>query len=165
MDTTRRSFIVQSSISLATAAVSSSVLTSVLGASEVQAGEKAAKKADPKADATRVFVRAAHHCMETGELCVAHCSKELAQGNVEMAKCNTSVQAMMAVCAAASKLVALGSSQAKKAVELCAAVCKECAEACEEHKAHFGHGMHLECKTCGEACREMEKACKAWLSA
>jgi hypothetical protein len=72
---------------------------------------------------------------------------------------------MMAVCASAMKLVALGSAHAKKAVELCAAVCKDCAEACEEHKAHFAHGMHLECKTCGEACREMEKACKAWLSA
>jgi len=164
MESTRRDFIRQSSVSLAAAAVAGSVFSGFAGLQEVHASEKA-KKADPKKGAAAAFVKAAFHCIETGELCVAHCSKELAEGNAEMAKCNVSVQSMMAVCSAAARLVALGSSQAKKAVELCASACKECAESCEEHKAHFGHGMHLECKSCGEACREMEKACKDWLNA
>jgi len=164
MDSTRRDFIRQSSVSLAAAAVAGSVFSGLLPAEQAQASDKP-KKTESKTAATQAFVKAAYHCIETGELCVAHCSKELAEGNAEMAKCNVSVQSMMAVCSAAARLVALGSSQAKKAVELCAAVCKECAESCEEHKGHFGHGMHLDCKACMEACRDMEKSCKAWLSA
>jgi Cys-rich four helix bundle protein (predicted Tat secretion target) len=157
----RRDFLTQSTFAVAAAALSGAGIASLISA-EVQAGES--KKKDAGGEKLKAFAKAVARCKETGELCLAHCARELSAGNTEMAKCHASVQSMLAVCDAALKLVAVGSAQARKAVELCAAVCKECAESCEEHKAHFSHGMHLECKDCGEACREMEKACKAWLA-
>jgi Cys-rich four helix bundle protein (predicted Tat secretion target) len=162
MSSNRREFLAKSTTSLAAAAFSGTLLSQMIPAAALAADK--AKKGEGKTEASAAFAKAVAHCLETGELCLAHCTKELADGNTEMAKCNASVQAMMVVCQSAVRLVALGSAQAKKAVELCAAVCKECAEACEEHKAHFAHGMHLACKSCGEACREMEKACKAYLA-
>ena len=112
----------------------------------------------------KAFLKAASECIETGDLCAAHCARELADGNTEMGRCNVSTQSMIAVCQATMKLVALGSPQAKKMVELCAAACKECGDACAEHKPHFAHGMHLECKACMEACETMQKACKDYLA-
>lgn len=162
MSSNRREFLAKSTTTLAAAAFSGTLLSQMMP-SVAQAGDKA-KKGESKTDAAAAFAKAVAHCIETGELCLAHCSTELADGNTEMAKCNVSVQSMMAVCQSALRLVVLGSAQAKKAVELCATVCKECAESCEEHKAHFAHGMHLACKACGEACRDMEKACKAYLA-
>ncbi len=159
---TRRDFLSQSSLFIAAAAVSGAGMLNLISAPAL-AGESK-KKDSGKTEKIKVFAKAVSDCLATGELCLAHCARELAAGNTEMAKCSASVQGMMAICEATLKLVALESTQARKAVELCAAVCKECAEACEEHKAHFGHGMHLECKECGEACRAMEKACKAWLA-
>jgi len=157
----RREFLTESTLAFAAAALSGAGIVNLISA-EAQAGES--KKKEAGGEKLKSFAKAVAHCKETGELCLAHCARELAAGNTEMAKCHGSVQSMLAICDAALKLVAAGSAQARKAVELCAAVCKECAESCEEHKAHFGHGMHLECKDCGEACRDMEKACKAWLA-
>ncbi len=157
----RRDFLTQSTLAVAAAAFSGAGIANLISA-EARAGES--KKKDAGVEKVKSFAKAVARCKETGELCLAHCARELAAGNTEMAKCHASVQSMLAICDAALKLVAAGSAQARKAVELCAAVCKECAESCEEHKSHFGHGMHLECKDCGEACRDMEKACKAWLA-
>ncbi len=165
MNTDRRTFLAQTSSAFALASLSGlGAAQALFTAATAEASEK--KSAGPAAsdDKKKAFLKAAADCMQTGDLCVAHCAAELAAGNTEMAKCNTSVQSMMAVCHASMKLVSLESSQAKKMVELCAAVCKDCAEACAEHKPHFSHGMHLACKDCMEACEAMAKACKAYLA-
>jgi hypothetical protein len=72
---------------------------------------------------------------------------------------------MIATVAATQNLVARQSVSAKKLAEACAAVCKECAGACLEHKAHWAHNMHLECKACMEACTACANACAAFIAA
>lgn len=124
------------------------------------AGPAEAKKPaapDPK----RALLDALAKCLQTGEVCQAHCVEELGKGNVSMATCNKRVHEMLAMCRATLSLAALDSTLLPQAAAVCAAACKACAEACAEHKAHFAHGMHLSCKDCMESCQACEKACAA----
>jgi hypothetical protein len=45
-------------------------------------------------------------CGRAGEGCVAHCAKELANGNTAMGKCNLSLHDMLALCSAMLTLAA-----------------------------------------------------------
>ena len=140
------------------------LLTAAAGAAVLAAAATADAKpgADPKPDATAALLAAIADCQRTGELCRAHCAKQLADGDKAFAHCNVAVQAMLATVAAAATVAALGSPQAKQLVTVCSAICKECEDACAEHKAHFAHGMHLECRDCMNACAACEKACAAF---
>jgi Cys-rich four helix bundle protein (predicted Tat secretion target) len=99
-------------------------------------------------------------CIEDGVICQAHCVDELAKGNKEMGKCNRKVHEMLAVCEAMLSLTALKSERAKDLAAVCTKVCQDCADACAEHKAHWGHKMHMECKACHDSCLALIKAIK-----
>lgn len=100
-------------------------------------------------------------CLRTGESCVAHCGLELGRGNTSMAHCNQRVHDMLATCQAMLRLASYNSDLAVALATVCAEACRRCRAACNEHKDHFAHGMHLECKACMEACIECEAACLA----
>jgi Cys-rich four helix bundle protein (predicted Tat secretion target) len=119
----------------------------------------ALKPVVPKADPRAALLAALAECVRTGDACIGHCARELATGEKDMAHCNVAAQAMVAVTTALARVASLDAPAAKKLATLCAEVCKECAAACAEHKAHFAHGMHLECKACLEACEVCQKAC------
>jgi Cys-rich four helix bundle protein (predicted Tat secretion target) len=116
-------------------------------------------------DARMALLDALAICGAKGQLCAAHCQTQLASGAKEFARCAAAVDDMLAVIAATQSLVARRSASARKLADLCAAVCKDCSAACLEHKAHWAHGMHVECKACMEACDACAKACAAFVSA
>ena len=134
------------------------------------AGAAALGRADEKKPAAKVgagpspkeqdVARTASACVAAGETCVAHCTRELAAGNTSMANCNARVHEMLATCRAILSLASSGSSLTKAMAAVCADACKNCAEACAEHKSHWAHGMHLECKACYESCLACEKSCR-----
>lgn len=99
-------------------------------------------------------------CIENGKVCQAHCIEEMAKGNKDMAKCNRTIHDMLAVCEAMHSLVAYKSDRAKELAAVCIKACQVCADACEEHKSHWAHKMHLECKACHEACVAVIKTLK-----
>jgi Cys-rich four helix bundle protein (predicted Tat secretion target) len=101
-------------------------------------------------------------CVAKGTACNAHCQTELAQGAKDFVHCATAVMDMLALVLATQSLVSRQSVNAKKLVDVCAAACRECAAACLEHKAHWAHGMHLECKACMEACNACVTACASY---
>jgi len=101
------------------------------------------------------FAETAVHCALSGELCVQHCSDELAKGEVVFSNCLVASSQMVVVCELVSKLAALKSIRLSETLDACAAACKACKEACDEHKSHWSHGMHLECKACSEHCEKM----------
>jgi Cys-rich four helix bundle protein (predicted Tat secretion target) len=91
-------------------------------------------------------------CEDKAAACQQHCSERLAVGETDFARCSAAVQQMQAVCAAVGKLAALKSVHLGAMLDACLAACKSCKDACEEHKAHWAHGMHMECKECAGAC-------------
>jgi Cys-rich four helix bundle protein (predicted Tat secretion target) len=120
------------------------------------------KPPPPGGDARLALLDALSTCAARSQLCDAHCQAQLASGAKEFARCAAAVADMLAVAAATESLVARRSTSARKLAELCAAVCRECSAACLEHKAHWTHGMHVECKACMEACDACAKACTAF---
>jgi Cys-rich four helix bundle protein (predicted Tat secretion target) len=127
-----------------------------------------AKKPEPKKpDAKKgaAVLASLATCLAKATNCDAHCAMQLANGDKSFVRCAAAVRDMLAVGQATTSLVSRASVNAKKMVELCAAACRECSAACLEHKAHFSHGMHIECKECMEACDACVKACDAYLAA
>lgn len=125
---------------------------------------KVARAADKKKSASPArfaeLIDTTTACIKTGEACLAHCERELAQGNKSMADCNTKVHEMLALTKAMLTLASMGSAEAIKLAPVCAEACHACAQSCAEHREHFSHGMHLECKDCMEACQACDKACQ-----
>ena len=121
----------------------------------------ASSSATPDSKKLTDVAKAAADCLRMGEACLAHCERELATGDNGMAKCSEKVHEMLAVTRAMLTLASMKSPRALEMASLCAEVCRNCADACAEHKEHFGHGMHLECKACMEACQACEKACNS----
>ena len=60
------------------------------------------------------------------------------------------------VCQLALRLLAGNSSQVVSAVELCMALCDECATSCEAYEYDL-------CRLSAEACRQTEKHCSMYL--
>lgn len=131
----------------------------------VAAAKLASADDKKKPDTRTALLEALGACETKGAPCAAHCLAQLGTGAKEFAHCASAVADALAVTAATAGLVARSSPNAKKAVELCLATCKECSAACLEHQAHWAHGMHLECKACMEACDACIKACQAYLAA
>ncbi|HEY1547472.1 MAG TPA: hypothetical protein VGG28_06620 [Kofleriaceae bacterium] len=113
---------------------------------------------DPKAN----LLAALADCIAKGVTCNAHCQTQLAQGNKDFVHCASSVADMLAIVSATQSLVSRQSPTSKKLVEVCAAACRDCSNACLEHKAHWAMGMHLECKACNDACLTCVTACGAF---
>lgn len=59
------------------------------------------------------------------------------------------------ICRVTASFVASNSMFASRMVELCAEICGQCANVCENHKEE-----EQECKACAKICRECEEACK-----
>lgn len=132
----------------------------VLAASDAMAANAKSAKAEKKSP-EQMLIETSIACIQTGELCLGHCMQELGSGNNSMAKCALKVEEMLTLCGSLVKLTSLKSAHAKKIALATADACKECRDACNEHKAHFSHGMHLTCKDCADACEACEKACRA----
>ncbi len=98
------------------------------------------------------FVATLHKCLEKGEACFQHCQEELSGGAREFARCSAAVGQMVVLCDATSRLAAMKASELGSVLDTCLRVCQNCKDACDEHKPHWQHGMHLECKACSEEC-------------
>jgi Cys-rich four helix bundle protein (predicted Tat secretion target) len=153
---------------LATLAVAAQVAAApkVAGANgKVQPPTPKVPVPSPKAAARKALVPLLSDCLVKAQACAAHCERELATGNKEMAACARAVADMLALCGALAPLVARESTLDAKLAAVCADACAACATACNAHAAHFAHGMHLECKACAEACSKCEAACRALAAA
>ena len=136
--------------------------TAVAAAQPKKADKPAPKPKRP--DPRMALLASLTTCLAKATACDAHCLTQLASGDKTFARCASAVRDMLAIGGATESVVARASAQARKLVELCAAACKECSAACLEHKAHWSHGMHVECKECMEACDACAKACDAYLA-
>jgi Cys-rich four helix bundle protein (predicted Tat secretion target) len=103
-------------------------------------------------------VAAAVDCEEKAAVCEQHCLERLAEGDTAFAHCSTSVRQTQAICRATGELATMKSVYTEGLLDLCARACDDCRAACEEHKAHWAHGMHMECKACAEACAALSEA-------
>lgn len=101
------------------------------------------------------FAESVALCALKGELCVQFCEEELAKGAVEFSNCSIASNQMVVVCEMVAKLASMKSVRLSETLDVCSNACKACKESCEEHKAHWQHGMHLECKVCAEHCDKL----------
>ena len=134
-------------------------------APKAPAKQPPAKQPPPKPDLRAALLGSLQTCLAKVQACAAHCDDQLAAGNKDFARCAAAVADMLSIGWATQNMVARRSTLAKKIVEACAAACKECSAACLEHKAHWSHGMHVECKECMDACDACGKSCAAYLAA
>ncbi len=96
------------------------------------------------------LVASATHCVETANVCLAHCLDRLADGDKTMANCARSVTGLIAVCNALVVLAAQHSPLLPRYAAVAAEACKACEDECNKHD-------HPPCKACADAC----KACAA----
>ncbi|MGA1370912.1 MAG: hypothetical protein ACO3Z6_04875 [Pseudomonadales bacterium] len=104
---------------------------------------------------------AAFDCEEKAAVCEQHCLEKLATGDTSFARCSASVRQTQTLCRATAELASMKSVYTESMLDVCARACDDCRAACEEHKAHWAHGMHLECKACAEACAALSDAVAA----
>ena len=160
--TERRAFLGQVGVTLGTAvAAAFAGTTAVAGQATPKPAAKPAGQAPAGGALFTSVQKTSADCVRAGEACVAHCAKELANGNTQMGKCNLSVHDMLAVCSAMLALSSAESPLTKRLASVCADACKACSQACFEHQEHWAHGMHLACKACAESCVACEQACSA----
>jgi Cys-rich four helix bundle protein (predicted Tat secretion target) len=91
---------------------------------------------------------AVNACLDKGRRCMAHCLVTYQEGDLSLADCANKVHEMMAICDGFSYLLSANSEYIKAYANLCAQVCKDCAQECSKHD------HHIECKACEEACEE-----------
>ena len=96
-------------------------------------------------------------CLQTGEVCMAHCLVLLSQGEKEMAACAQSVSELMAVCSALQILALQDSKRTAAMAKVALDVCVACEKECRKHE------KHSQCKDCADACADCAKQCKALL--
>ena len=125
----------------------------ILAATSLSLGSKALAKGH----SSKNLHEALSHCIEKGEVCVEHCIVQLGKGDKSFVKCLREVREMLAVCKATESLVRLGDKEHKRLHAACKTYCKECMDACLEHKSHWTHKMHLECKECHDSCKALLK--------
>ncbi|MGZ4098418.1 MAG: four-helix bundle copper-binding protein [Bacteroidia bacterium] len=82
-----------------------------------------------------------------------HCaSMDLKETGQNMNRCAQLDMECAAVCYAAAQLMSLGSEHSKAICKICADLCNQCAEECEKYDDEH-------CKECAEACRKCAKEC------
>ena len=101
------------------------------------------------------LIASSGECLQTGELCLAHCLMVLADGEKEMAACAQSVNELLAVCSSLQKLAAQNAPSLPKFAKLAAEVCARCEKECRKHEK-----KHKECKDCADACARCVKECQ-----
>ncbi len=144
----RRELLIQSASSISSLAVGVSI-----AGTAAAAPSSPAKAASPNYEK---LIETTSKCITTGQACLSHCQKELAQGNKVMAECLQSVLELVATCESLQKLASYGSVYTKEQAQLSAKVCGDCAKICEKHAHHMAP-----CKACMDACKDCEKACQA----
>lgn len=95
-------------------------------------------------------------CIQTGNLCLAHCLVALGDGEQDMAACAQSVNQMLSVCTALAALASQDSKYLRDTAKLAANVCKDCEIECKKHAE-----KHEACNACMEACQACRKECEA----
>ncbi len=136
-----------------------------LAESEAFAADTAAKtpgaaKRRPMSAELKAVLTAAHDCVKTSSVCLAHCQFQLANGDTSLGDCQKNVMNVMAVCEALTKLAAYNNANEahlKAFAKVCAGFCDDCAKACEMHTSH-----HIECKECYDSCKACAKACEKY---
>jgi len=98
---------------------------------------------------------AASDCVRAGEICLEHCLSVLRSGDTSMARCSTTVDAMLALCRATEALAMQDAPYLKGVAATCAKACRDCEAACKEHAAH-----HEPCRRCMETCQKCAAACE-----
>jgi hypothetical protein len=95
-------------------------------------------------------------CLQCAFIC-NHCASSCTQEkNIEMlAKCIQLDMECSAICYAAAQLMSLNSSHAKALCRLCAEICEECGRECSKHDHEHCRVCADMCKKCAAACREM----------
>ena len=101
------------------------------------------------------LIETASACIQTGELCEAHCFRQLAAGDTSLAQCAASVNLMLPMCRALVTAAAQSSPRLKDIAKSCGLVCRDCEAACKPHAGH-----HEICRQCMEACRACATACE-----
>ena len=128
--------------------------TSAVAAVTILAGNLSAKS-HKKESSKHLAIDAALDCSTEAKICLAHCIKEMGDGNKTLAACATSVQTVIAGCEAFVSLAASGSSYAKQMADMCIKMCADCQKECEKHAKH-----HEECASCAESCKSCIAALK-----
>ncbi|MBI5814759.1 MAG: four-helix bundle copper-binding protein [Nitrospinae bacterium] len=106
------------------------------------------------------LISEAVECMKRGELCLHHCFTSFAAGDTALAACASSVNDMLAFCAATVKIAANESKYAKEAVATCMKICQDCENECRKHEK-----KHATCKDCADSCAKCVAECKNILAA
>jgi Cys-rich four helix bundle protein (predicted Tat secretion target) len=138
--------------------------SAVIWSDRAWGGAKAPTLTFDKADVLtklRELASLTSECALAGRICTQHCAERLADGEKEFTRCEQASQQMTVVCEAITQLAAMKSIRIKEMLEACISSCRDCRDACEEHKMHWNHGMHLECKSCAEHCEKVIAASEA----
>ena len=85
-------------------------------------------------------------CVKNGQACLDHCIELFKMGDNSVANCADKVTEMLAMCNALSQMASYQSKHLAKFAKVCAAVCKDCKKACDEHQA---------CKACIKVCEKI----------
>ncbi len=98
---------------------------------------------------------AAADCLQKGQACLSHCLVLLGEGDKAMAGCASSVNQMLALCAAVQQLANQNSKQLSRVAAIAMDACQQCEDECKKHA-----DKHEVCKACGESCAACYKECK-----
>ena len=143
-----------------TSAMLASVAATALAADEMSGHEhhhdaKGAYGGEGGAKKYSALVEAAASCVKTGEICLEHCLALLRTGDTSMARCSTTVSAMLPLCRAGLVLAVQDSAHLKALAAVCARTCRDCEAACKEHASH-----HEACRWCMESCQRCAQECE-----
>lgn len=100
------------------------------------------------------LIDAAVDCAKAGEICSAHCTTLLEQGDRSIAECQRRVEETVAVCQALASLAAQGSPLVPRMAAVVVDACNACEKECLKHKEH------AVCKACADSCIACARECK-----
>jgi Cys-rich four helix bundle protein (predicted Tat secretion target) len=93
------------------------------------------------------LIDAALMCVNRGEVCIDHCTKQLGTGDTSLKDCMNSVATMLPMCTAVARFAAFDAPRLKEVTKLCVDVCTDCEKECRKHEQH-----HVICKNCADSC-------------
>lgn len=154
----RRQFIA----SAGTTALTGTLISTTASAAPLQGASAAGQKRQDEKE-RRAVVDACHHCMKSGEACLAMCNEMLRHGMTALGDCQARVVDMLTMCQTMGAMAAVNTAPAarlKALAGLCADTCRDCETACKPQAA-----THPECKTCMDDAAACAKACDAYKAA
>jgi hypothetical protein len=119
----------------------------------------------PKASVdTEALARCVDECFDCAVTCTSCADACLGEPDVQdLVACIRRNLDCADVCAATGSMLARQTAfepqLARTMLEVCAEICRRCAEECERHATHHEH-----CRVCAEACHRCEQACEDLLS-